>query len=376
MHCTRNKAVIWLAAMLLLTILAGTALAEVTITEAQIESRADDLQVDYRYPTFAAGDDALTKALDLAITQDCVARYDTLHAEYESAVTERDEEYAAQFENPDFYDEIIGTYDVKSNGALVQIVCQYTYWPTGGNGNWDKVAAYCFDTDGMALRTPADFFTEDAATVYAKLSEIATEKATALEYHYDDAQAEIGPDTAFYYDAEADALCFLFDPYTLSAQIDELTVPVYETGLSFQTLAATLSNPMREVDQAEIEKETGITIAPPAGAHDVAYYLYEVSGAAPMAECVFIADGVGYTYRAQAADAREDISGVYATYDTTEDVTVGANDGVLMAAEGEVGVCLWYDADHGQTYSLMALLDQGGTPEALLDMANSVFVPA
>lgn len=376
MHCMRKRTVVWLAACVLLTALAGTALAEMTIAEERIESRKDDLLVDYRYPTFASDDDALGKALDLTITQDCVARYDTLYAEYEAAVKERTEEYAAMFEDPDFYDEIIGTYDVRSNGALVQVVCQYTYWPAGGNGNWDKVAAYCFDTESMALRTPADFFSEDADTVYAKLSEIATEKAAALEYHYDDAQAEIGPETAFYYDADADALCFLFDPYTLSAQIDTLSIPVYETGLTFQTMAVAMPNPMRAVTQAEIEQETGITIAPPADAEDVAYYLYEANGVAPMAECVFIADGVGYTYRAQAAEAREDISGVHADYDSTEDVTVGMSDGVLMVVDGEVGVCLWYDADHGQTYSLMAQLDQGGSKEALLEMANLVFVPA
>lgn len=222
-------------ACLALMLLSVTALAEVTITEEQIAYETEDLSVSFRYPTFTSSDASLAQALDATITQGFAARLNALYAEYEKAVTERTPGFS-DYADPEVYDEIRGTYDVESNGSLVQFSCIFMFHPYSANGNWDKAGSYCFDTASRRLLAPSDFFAEDADTVYARLNAVAAEKVAKVEYYSETAVAAITPTTPFYYDTDTGALCFLFDPYVLMAGVggvQTVRIPVTETGLTF-----------------------------------------------------------------------------------------------------------------------------------------------
>ena len=225
-----------LACLALLLSLTGAALAEVTITEERILQALDTVHIDYRYPTFATGDAALTSALDALITESFLTRYGGLVDEQEAYTAGHPEDLAARYADPEVYDEISSTYEVLTNGDLLQITQTYSFRRWNSNGTSDQVAAYCIDTATGRRLDPADFFAEDENTVYARLRVLFAEKVAAIDYYWEEAHAAFAADTPFYYDAQADALCFLFDPYVLTAGaggIQTVMIPVAETGLTF-----------------------------------------------------------------------------------------------------------------------------------------------
>lgn len=361
-----------LACCLVLTAGAGLALEDITVTTASINETTDDLIVSYEYPVFNTENSDLYAALTQEITQHSLTLYDELTREYETFAAERTDEQKALFESDATYrDEISSSFSVLSQGDMLQIVTTRSYWPAGGNGNWEKTYAYCFSTKDMRLLTAADFYDAPEADVYAALNAAVSDAIKTLEYAYDDAAAEITADVPFYYDGENDALCFMFDPYVLSAEVAVLSIPIDSIDLTRNAYVVTIVNPMREVDENEIAGDTGITVKAPDGSTDVGYFMYDMPGEAALSEMGFTLNGTTYTLRFQATAELIDISGMYFDFTFEEAVQISGHDGELLYNEGAEGICLWYDADAGVTYSMS--VETGATAEGLTVMAETMY---
>ena len=129
---------------------------------------------------------------------------------------------------------------------------------------------------------------------------------------------------------------------------------------------------------SKILKATGldVTVAPDH-AENVTYNAFRMDGLT-IAETTFQIDGITYAYR--MAGTRElmenfaDISGMADPFDHVAAGEVYWCRAKVIFNEGEQGKILWFDLVPGILYSMT--MDTGASEEALLEMANSLFVPA
>lgn len=362
---------------------AGSALAEPVVVESKsISETREDLSIRYTYPVFVAeGDDALTEALEKAITQDFLTRYDELLSEYEAARAERTEEQEALYaENDDYVDEIYGEYTIQSNdGLLLQLVYNYSYRPAGGNGNWDRIGSYVFSVPGRRLLYLTDLFAEEDETVVSTLSQLAFDASKNLDGLYDMYEVGAYPSSPFYLSEDLSTLTLLFAPYELSTTAQEISIPIGETGLTFVSPVSMapaepsdiISIPMLDSTPEAFAALYGREAVLPEGAADIAYYAYAVGNGRDLAEIRFTLDGAQCIYRAQRALDAEDISGMNGSlFSVHEIITDSPLHPVVYVTPGSAGVITWYDTQTGFNHSLT--MYPGATDGLLLDLANVI----
>jgi len=114
-----------------------------------------------------------------------------------------------------------------------------------------------------------------------------------------------------------------------------------------------MANPMKEVTAKELSDKLGFGFNIPKGAKNVQYFIYNDE----MGEARFELDGVEFTARMKPAGEFTDISGMYYTWNTTEDGKIKNRPAKFMRYIGEDGykdVMLWFDTVPGIMYSLTA----------------------
>lgn len=146
------------------------------------------------------------------------------------------------------------------------------------------------------------------------------------------------------------------------------SVNIVETEDGGEDMAG-MPNPMTESTAEEFAGVAGKTVTLPEGAQDAAYFLYTI-GDEKMAELQFTKDEVAYTLRAQAADAQQDIAGMYMDFASNEAVQMDGMDGTVSFNEDAEGMFQWFDADAKISYSLT--MDKGASAAALTDMAGAL----
>lgn len=141
---------------------------------------------------------------------------------------------------------------------------------------------------------------------------------------------------------------------------------------SLPAMASGIPNPMRSATSDEIQELLGAPLRLPMGATGAAYFLYEMPGAEPMAEVQFFLSYISYSYRAQKADAAANISGVFKTFETQQDIPLTSDiQATLRFNEGLDGICIWYDAPSALNYSLS--MQEDASADRLTATAKSVF---
>ncbi len=117
-----------------------------------------------------------------------------------------------------------------------------------------------------------------------------------------------------------------------------------------------IANPWTESDQQGVAAATGMNLAAPEGASNVAYSYMSDGG---LAQVTYVLDEMSWTYRAQMTDKAEDISGMSYSWSSEEEGTVSGKDAVYYAynapegsSDNNVQVVNWYDALVGAEYSL------------------------
>ena len=129
---------------------------------------------------------------------------------------------------------------------------------------------------------------------------------------------------------------------------------------------------------SKILKATGldVTVAPEY-AENITYNAFRMDGLT-VAETTFQIDGISYAYR--MAGTRElvenfaDISGLEDSFDHVAAGDIYWCRAKISFNDGGQGKILWFDLVPGILYSMT--MDTGASEEALLEMANSLFVPA
>lgn len=160
--------------------------------------------------------------------------------------------------------------------------------------------------------------------------------------------------------------------YSNAAVYDEQAEPIsqeraYEImeSYSYQKLSFTpflpqepgtgLANPMQEITDAELIKAYSRGLSLPEGVTEAAYYLYNNE----LFEIRFAANGITYTARTAAAEAYEDISGLYYPWTIEEACLVSPElPGTARRYIGEdetIDVIDWYDPAAGANYCLSAV---------------------
>ena len=135
-----------------------------------------------------------------------------------------------------------------------------------------------------------------------------------------------------------------------------------------------LPNPMVEVaDSKAMEDQLGVGLGPVTNASDVKYYV--ISGEMGEMQCML--DSTKITARVKASAEYEDISGIYAEYDHSEEWTINGRQGNIYdftTDEGTTEVCLWFDAVPGIMYCVTAsAADLDGFD--ITAIAQQVFAP-
>ena len=114
---------------------------------------------------------------------------------------------------------------------------------------------------------------------------------------------------------------------------------------------STIPNPMVESDAEGVKQALGFELAVPEGAENVHYFIISDE----MEELHFTLDGLDYVARLKASAEFEDISGMYYEWTDTQEDNIGSCLYKFMrycGDEGDVELCLWYDAAPGLMYSL------------------------
>ena len=129
---------------------------------------------------------------------------------------------------------------------------------------------------------------------------------------------------------------------------------------------------------SQILRATGldVTVAP-EGAENITYNAFRLDGLT-VAETTFQINGIRYSYRMAATmellEDFKDISGLDGSFDQIAAGEVFWCRAKVNFNEGGQGKVIWFDLVPGILYSLS--MDSGASQEALLDMANELFVPA
>ena len=119
-----------------------------------------------------------------------------------------------------------------------------------------------------------------------------------------------------------------------------------------------------------------VTVAPDH-AENITYNAFRIDGLT-VAETTFQIDGITYAYRmAGTTELLENFTDISGLDDSFSEIAAGEVlwcRAKLSFDEGGQGKILWFDLVPGILYSMT--MDSGASEEALLDMANSLFVPA
>lgn len=113
-----------------------------------------------------------------------------------------------------------------------------------------------------------------------------------------------------------------------------------------------MSNPWEDTDAEGFVEKTGLDLNVPEEAENV---IFRVLTETKLGEMRFTLDGVTYNARIQYTDEWEDLSGIYVSWDSTEDCEVSYCSGKLMTgkSDGEtVKLVEWFDIVPGVMYSL------------------------
>lgn len=165
---------------------------------------------------------------------------------------------------------------------------------------------------------------------------------------------------------------------------------------------AGLPSPITECTQEELVEATGIELAAPPEADNVAYSYITIPDQEPIAQVTFTVIEDDYCYRAQPTAATSimtgiDEQGLTVAEDIQEAIQSGINiaatltgmnyewksfasvdvqhcEGICAFNEGKEGFIAWLDVAPGILYSLS--MDKGCTQDHLMTMANAIFVPA
>lgn len=129
---------------------------------------------------------------------------------------------------------------------------------------------------------------------------------------------------------------------------------------------------------SQILRATGldVTVAPD-NAENITYNAFRMDGLT-VAETTFQLDGISYAYRmagtAELLEEFEDISGMAGPFGQIAAGEVYWCRAKISFNDGGQGKIIWFDLVPGILYSLS--MDSGASENALLDMANGLFVPA
>lgn len=129
---------------------------------------------------------------------------------------------------------------------------------------------------------------------------------------------------------------------------------------------------------SQILRTTGldVTVAPD-NAENITYNAFRLDGLT-VAETTFQIDGITYAYRmAGTSELLENFADISGLEDSFHQIAAGEVlwcRAKLSFDEGGQGKILWFDLVPGILYSMT--MDSGASEEALLDMANNLFVPA
>lgn len=129
---------------------------------------------------------------------------------------------------------------------------------------------------------------------------------------------------------------------------------------------------------SQILRATGldVTVAP-ENADNITYNAFRLDGLT-VAETTFRINGITYAYRmagtTELLDDFKDISGVDGPFDQIAAGEVFWCRAKINFNEGQQGKIIWFDVVPGILYSLS--MDKDASEEALVDIANALFVPA
>ena len=129
---------------------------------------------------------------------------------------------------------------------------------------------------------------------------------------------------------------------------------------------------------SQILRATGLNVTvAPEDAENITYNAFRLDGLT-VAETTFQIDGITYVYRMAATmellENFADISGMDGPFDEIAAGEVYWCRAKLNFNEGGQGKILWFDLVPGILYSMS--MDRDASREALLDMANGLFIPA
>lgn len=133
-----------------------------------------------------------------------------------------------------------------------------------------------------------------------------------------------------------------------------------------------LENPVKEVQSIEeIQKKLGddISISLPEGASDSNYSIIDDK----IGQIHFSWEGDSFNLRVQKTDELEDISGVYAEFENTQELLMGDYPYTVRYNEGKEGISQWYDQASRTTYCVS--MDTGAT-QAKLEAVSIALIPA
>ena len=126
-----------------------------------------------------------------------------------------------------------------------------------------------------------------------------------------------------------------------------------------------MANPWVDCTEEEAKTHVPRLFQVPEGAENVAWSVMHPEEDRPLVQAAFDLDGLSYNARAQVTgDDAEDISGMYYTWDRTDDITLanwggGEMKGTYSRAVGEetADLITWYDVEIGISYSLSTVAD-------------------
>lgn len=138
--------------------------------------------------------------------------------------------------------------------------------------------------------------------------------------------------------------------------------------------AVGMPNPWEETDAKGFVEKSGLDLNVPEGAENV---IYRVLTETKLGEMQFTLNGVEFNARIKSVGEWEDLSGIYVTWDSTEDCEISYCSGKLMTGKLDgktVELVEWFDIVPGVMYSLSCSdTDLDGLD--IIAVAEQVFKP-
>ncbi len=135
-----------------------------------------------------------------------------------------------------------------------------------------------------------------------------------------------------------------------------------------------MPNPWEDTDAKDFVEKSGLDLNVPEGAENVSY---RVLTETKLGEMRFTLNGVEFIARIKSVGEWEDLSGIYVTWDSTEDCEISYCSGKLMTGklDGEtVELVEWFDIVPGVMYSL-SCSDKDLDGLDIIAVAEQVFKP-